>query len=919
MPDWSKQIQAQLAGAGLQPEREAEIVEELGQHLTDRYEELVARGAAEDEAYRAVIAELGGGRLARDLPPALSRERPSVVPGRDEPVSFPSGVWTDLRHGVRLLRRDPGFSIVAILSLALGIGANTAIFQLLDAVRLRTLPVEDPRRLVNVKIVDNPFGRVGGFRSRQPEITTAIWERLAQEQQAFSSIAAWSSQRLNLAPGGEARYAEVLWVSGSFFQTLGVRPARGRLLSPSDDRRGCGAAGVVMSDPFWRREFGGAVSALGARLSIEGRPFEVIGVTPPGFFGVEVGRHFDVALPLCSEPTVAGEKPRTEDRQQWWLAAIGRLKPGWTIEKASAQMGAISRGIFGATLPQGYDEVESKRYRGFRLGAVPAASGWSELRQDYTTPLWLLLSISGLVLLIACANLANLMLARATARQRDIAIRLALGASRGRLIRQLLAESLVLAVVGAACGAAMAQALIRVLVSYLSTDRAQVFVDLSPDLRVLSFTAALAVATCVVFGLAPAIQASRAAPNDALKSGARSLTGSRVRFGARRALVVSQVSLSLVLLVGALLFVRTFRNLTVLDAGFRRDKILMAEVDFGPLKIPVEARVAYRRELLDGVRRIPGVLSAASFFIIPASGEGWNDNLTVDAGPSVKALAYFNRVGPGYFRTMETPLLAGRDFSDSDRVGSPLVAIVAQKFARKFLSGANPIGRSFTKKGLNGQKDRVYSIVGLVKDSKYNDLREEFTPIVFLPDAQDSEPELWTRIAIRSDQPPAAIVSSVKRLVAERSPAIVLTFREFGKVLDESLLRERLMASLSGFFGALAAILAMVGLYGVISYMVVRRRNEIGVRMALGAGRRNILAMVLKEAGVLLAVGVGIGAVLSIAAAGAARSLLFGLKPGDPGTLALAAAGLSLIAVAASLLPAQRAASLDPVQALRED
>ena len=918
MPDWSREIESRIAGLRLDPAREAEIVEELSQHLNDRFEELVGRGAAPEAARDAALEELGGESLVAALSPVSAPARPAAVLGAESGGrgGLLRGIGRDLRHGARLLRLDPAFSVVAILSLALGIGANTAIFQLLDSVRLRSLPVPGAGELARVKIVTST-GRTGGFTAAHPDLTTAIWERVRDEQQAFSSFAAWSSQRLNLSPAGEARFARVLWVSGNFFDTLRLRPGLGRLTAPADDRPGCASPGVVLSDSFWNREYGRQPSVLGAKISIEGRPLEIAGVAPAGFSGVDVGRNFDVALPICYEPVIAVEKPRSRDNMQWWLAGLGRLRPGWTAERASAQLAGISRGVFEATVPAGYDANDRKHYLAFKLAAAPVSSGWSEAREEFATPLWLLLGISALVLLIACANLANLMVARADGRRREIAVRLALGASRQRLVRQLLAESLVLAAAGTLAGAGVARVLTRLVVSGLSTDNTALFIDLSPDWRVFAFTSGVAVLTCILFGLAPAIQATRAEPNEALKTGGRGIAGSGSRFGVRRALVVSQVSLSLVLLVGAMLFVQTFRNLASLDAGFRRDRIVVAEFDLSPMRIPTGARVAFRREMIERIRAIPGVSSAASLLIVPVSGQGWNDTLRVPGVAEEKSIANFNRVSPGYFQTMGSPMLAGRDFADSDAVNSPPVAVVTETFATKFFGGANPVGRSFQVPARNGSPDRTYQIVGLVKDAKYIDLREEFTPIVFVPDAQDDDPRMEMRAVIRSDLPAGEVVAAVKRVAAEKAPAAILSFREFRTILREALLRERLMAMLSGFFGALAALLAMVGLYGVISYLVARRRNEIGVRIALGASRGDILRMVMREAGVLLAIGLAVGVVLSVAAATTARGFLFRLSPGDPATLAAGAALLALVSAAASLLPARRAAAVDPMQALR--
>jgi predicted permease len=381
--------------------------------------------------------------------------------------------------------------------------------------------------------------------------------------------------------------------------------------------------------------------------------------------------------------------------------------------------------------------------------------------------------------------------------------------------------------------------------------------------------------------------------------------------------VVSQVSLSLVLLVGALLFVQTFRKLASLDPGFHKDRIVVASFDFSPMRLPVGARADFKRDLVERIRAIPGVSAAASLLIVPVSGQGWNDTLRVPGIPEEKSVANFNRVGPDYFRTMGSPLLAGRDFNDGDTASSPLVAVVTEAFSRRFFGGANPVGRSFLVPASNDFPDRTYQIVGFAKDAKYVDLREEFTPIAFVPTAQDPEPRLDVRVAIRSELPAGEVIGAVKRVAAEKAPAAVIDFREFGTIVREGLLRERLMAILSGFFGALAALLAMIGLYGVISYLVVRRRNEIGVRIALGASRRDILSMVLREAAMLLAIGVVVGAVLSVAAATTARGFLYKLSPGDPWTLAGGAALLAIVAGIASLLPARRAAALDPMEALR--
>jgi predicted permease len=914
MPDWSREIRAAIASLNLDPAREAEVVEELSQHLRDRYDEMLASGVATELAWQSLLRELNDGTLVSGLKATVDAARPPLPVGKDGSERILAGVWSDLRYGARLLLKNPGFATVAILSLALGIGANTTIFQLLDAVRLRTLPVKAPQQLAKVH-VNSPHCCRGDFYSSNADLTGPLWNQLRKQQQGFSEIAAWSPFRYNLGQGREAYYANALLVSGDFFNVLGVQPLLGRLISPVDDYRGCGAQGVALSYAFWQREYGGRADVIGSKLTLDGHPFQIIGVAPASFYGIEVGRNFDIALAQCSQPVFSAKGSLMDGPSEWWIAAIGRLKPGWTLERASAQLNAISPGIFAATVPPDFDALARKDYLSFRLEALPAATGVSKLRMDYEDPLWLLFALSGLVLLIACANLANLMLARAGVRQREMALRLTLGASRSRLIRQLLAESLLLAMLGTIAGGVLAQILSRVLVAFLSTPQNQIFVELAPDWRVLGFAAGLAILTSILFGLTPAIQASHTDPGVAMKAGGRGATAGRDRFLLRRALVVSQVALSLMLLAGAFLFVRTFRNLLTLNAGFQQDHILIANFDFSPLKLPLESQMAYKHQLIEGMRAVPGVSSVAEVLIVPLSHSGWDDNIDIPDGPQ-RQDAMFNRVGPGYFQTMETPLLAGRDFNQTDTPKSPRVAIVNEAFAHKFFGGANPVGRVFHDAG---GADKTYQIVGLVKDTTYYELREAPLPIAFVSFTQANGPEQQSTLVIRSDEPLPALISSIKRAANDVNPAMVLNFTVFKTQIRDGLLREQLMATLSGFFGALATILAMVGLYGVISYMVDRRRNEIGVRMALGAKRSDILLMVLREAAILLGIGLAAGTGLALAAGTAASSMLYGLKARDPLTLAAAIGGMAVVALAASLLPAQRAATVDPMTALREE
>ncbi|HEY2468178.1 MAG TPA: ABC transporter permease [Terracidiphilus sp.] len=917
MPDWTSEIRTATANLEMSPAQEASLVEELSQHLTDRYDELRGGGMDDAEACRLLRAELNDGSLVAELKPLLSPSPEPAVPGIDQRERLLAGVGNDVRQALRLLRFNPGFAAVAILSLALGIGANTAIFELIDAVLMRTLPVPAPQQLADIQEIHG--GRIGSTVARQKEFSFALWDQLRQQQKSFSGIAAWSTERFDLGHGGEARYVDGMWVSGSFFQVLQIQPMLGRLIAESDDYRGCGIRGVVISSAFWQREFGSLPNVIGSKLSLDGHSFEILGVTPPGFYGLEVGRNFDVALPLCSEPVIHGEGAWTSDSTTWWLAAIGRLKAGWTFTQASAQLASVAPAIYTVTLPSNYDAIARKDYLRFSLKAEPAARGDSPLRKQYADPLWVLLSISGLVLLIACANLANLMLARAGSRQREMALRLSLGASRLRLIRQLLAESLLLALTGAAIGIALAQGLGRVLIAYIGSAQDPVFLPTYPDLRVLSFTFGVALLTCVLFGVAPAIQAANADPGTVMKASGRGLTATRQRFLLRRGLIVSQVALSLVLLVAALLFVRTFRNLLNLDVGFRQNDVLVADFDFSPLKVAAANRLEYKRELLDKVRNTPGVIAAAETTIVPLNGDGWNEFVDIPSGLVSRKLVYFNAASTGYFQTLEIPMIAGRDFSENETPASPLVAIVNQQFARSFLPGSNPIGKTFEQRRDGGKSSLVYRIIGIVGDTRYRDLHEPPVPIIFVDEYQLADLSTDSTFLVHSNEAQSALIASLKDRATQLNPAIVLNFSVLRTSVLERLTRERLMATLSGFYGVLAAVLAMVGIYGIISYMVIRRRNEIGVRIALGAGKANILGLILGEALVLLAIGLAAGTCMAAAAGSAARAMLFGLEPVDPLTLALAAIGLTIVVVAASAIPAARAAGVNPMQVLREE
>ena len=830
----------------------------------------------------------------------------------------------DLRYGLRMLAKSPGFTVVAILTLAMGIGANAAIFQLIDAVRLRTLPVKDPNQLAIVHIEKKHWGS-GNFNGAYSEFTFPLWQQVQQRQVAFSSIAAWGGgggQQINLAKGGEVDMASLIWVSGQFFETLGVPSMLGRLISDADDQKGC-AGGVDISYAFWQRRYGGNASAIGTQITLDGHPFPILGVTPPSFYGVSVGDRFDLAIPVCAEPIIHGQFSYItgeRNRESWWLSVFGRLKPGWTRERASAQVGAIASPSLHETIPPQYDAEGVKHYLDYAFEAWPAENGFSQMRRDTSDPLWLLLGLSGLVLLIACANLANLMLARASSREREIAVRLAMGASRARLIRQLLSESALLGVAGAICGGFLAAVLSRFLVAFISTPESPVFLDMPTDWRVLAFAAGLALLTTILFGLAPALRAGNVPIGSVLKADGRGMTAGRKRFRFQRILVASQVALSLVLLAGALLFARSLRNLMTRDPGFQQDGVLVTDIDFTRLKLSTERLYPFTEDLLERIRAIPGVSAAAASNRSPVNGSSSNDWVLNDKGEHPNGAAWEDYVSPGYFHTIENPMLVGRDFNANDTANSPHVAIVNQTFVKKFLNGAkDAVGKQFRVWAPPGQTPRYYTVVGEVKDSVYNDMHDPMDGVMYFPRTQLEPPFIYpgATLLIRSRAGIAGVLNPVKETIGGDSPEIDIHFKVLRTQIRESLTQDELIATLCGFFGVLAILLAGVGLYGVISYTVAQRTNEIGIRMALGAQRSGVVRLVLGEVAILIGLGVVVGTGLTLAGGKAATSLLYGLAARDPVTLAAAAILLAIVGFAASFVPTRRATRVDPMVALR--
>lgn len=823
----------------------------------------------------------------------------------------------DLKCALRMLLKNPGFTVVAVLTLGLGIGANTAIFQLLNTVRMKSLPIARPEQLVEVRMLTGNPG-LGISDGPNSEMTYPLWEQLKKRQEPFSSLMAWGSGELPVGKGIDTRMIKNLWVSGDFFSTLGVSPVLGRLFGPDDDRRGAGPDGAVISYRFWQSEFGGMDSVIGKSLTVGDKVFQVIGVAPAGFFGLEIGKDFDVALPASLRNLwSAGILDRTD---AWWLRIMGRLKPDWTTARASEFLKTVNPGILDATVPTGYGKDAGERYRKLlQISAFPASHGVSELRSRYERPLWLLLAFTGLVLLAACVNLANLMLARASARMREMAVRLAIGASRARLIRQMLVESLLLAVAGACVGAELAQGLSRSIVWFLSSQEGTLNLDLSLDWRVLAFTTTVAVLTCIAFGLVPALRSSWIEPNEALRSGGRGFTGNREHFMLQRGLAIFQIAVSLILLAGALLLVQSFRNLTTLNTGFRQDGILVAYLSFLHLQ-GSERQQALKTELLEKIRSVPQVESAAFTSHVPIHGGSWTMGVRTSGIPEEKeGSSKVTWISPQYFATMGIPLVIGRDVDAKDTATSPKVAVVNETFLRRFIGVHSPIGAAVRTFAEPGYPEALYQIVGVVKDTKYGSLRGEVPPEIFVPAPQHPNPGPWATVMIRSSASLSGVATAVKECIRQADPLVRLgTFPLRKQVLD-GLARERLMAWLSGFFGALAAVLVAIGLYGLVSYITLMRRNELGIHLALGAQRFDILWLVLRQGLNLAVIGVTLGLGGALALTRFLSGLLFGVSPSDPWTLIAISSFLTSVAMLACWLPARRAAGADPMAALRTE
>lgn len=866
-----------------------DLLEELRLHEDLEVDDLIRQGVSPDAARRQARLRLGGATQTREESRA-TRGLPWIPT-----------VLQDSRFAVRSLRRSPGLTFVVILTMALGVGANATFFTIVNALILKPLPVREPAALVAL-----------GGDTGPGEWTYPIWEQIASRSTLFSSAAfAWAPTTFNLADTGESKPVDGAYVSGSLFQTLGVTARRGRMVGPDDDRRDGGADGpvAVISHRFWMAHFGGR-DVVGERLVIARVPVTVVGIAPPSFFGLEVGRHFDVMIPFAVAPLISGDRLVLEHRSAWWLHIGARLQPDQAVEQAQAALRGIQPAIREATIPVRMSSDGVARYLTDPFSLVGLERGHSPLRSQYGRALATIMAVVGLVLVIACANVANLLIARATTRAREMSVRSALGASRMRLMSQPLIEAALLSTCGGVIGILLARFAGSLLVTQLSTWRSAVTLDLAPDWRLMVFLSGVITATALVSGVAPAWVTRRASPQDALRRSGRGMTGDRGAL--RNILVVVQVALSLVLLMASGLFLRTFIALDRSPLGMAAESLVAVEFSrASPTTDETPAARAARVEQLSAsLRALPGVVAVSGTTITPLSGGGWNTSIDDESLAPPDRRSWLNGVTPGWFTTVGATVTEGRDFTTADAEG---VAIANEAFVARFLSRNGAVGQTVVMTGPGGGRTGV-QIIGVSSNVIYRSPREGMRPTLFLPLAAAETSALLIRTAPgQSDLTPL-----ISRTIAGTDPALRFTLRPLRLFADATTNRERLTASLGGAFGLLALLLSSVGLYGVISYTVTRRRSEIAVRMALGADRGTVAGLVLRSAGVLVGIGVIIGAFASWWAAQLLETLLFGVDKHDPITMIGTAVLLGGVGLVAAWLPARRASRIEPASLLRE-
>jgi predicted permease len=838
-------------------------------------------------------------------------------------------VLQDLRYGLRTLARNPAFTAVAVLTLALGIGANTAIFSLLNAVMLKVLPVQKPEQLVlfyegsdeGMRISKGGIGEGGRWKY----YSYPLYEYLRDHNQSFQGICAFrlGEDRLSVSmagrpSGGVAQEARGHLVSGNYFSVLGVNAILGRTLSPDDDRPGARPAAVI-SYGYWKQSLGGDPAVVGKVVDLNGTPFTIVGVTPREFFGERVRRSPDFWLPMVVQPQIMLQESFLKDPDIYWVNLMGRLKPGVPRPQAQAGVTVQLRQFLTSQAGSKISPHQREEIERSYISLAPGGPGISLLRERYSEPLHILMAVVGLVLLIACANVANLLLSRAAARHKEISVRLALGASRARLIRQMLTESLLMAGFGGALGALFAAWGVRILVSKFAGHSSGL--NVRPDLPVLGFALAVCALAAILFGLAPALRSTRVELAPALNASSFSPGATGRRWNLGKGLVSFQAALSLLLLVGAGLFLRTLEKLEAEDLGFNRQHVLLVGIDprlagYKPAQLPP----LYQR-LIDRVKALPGVRAASLAAYSPISGNISMGNISVEGytpAPGEDMYVHVNIVGWDYFETLGTPLLLGRGIGTQDTASSPKVAVINAAMAHNFFGNENPIGRRFGF-GDDPKHSGDIEIVGVAADAKYSSLRQKPERMLFLPCLQmrGDAAYIW-ELELRTAGDPRSAATAVRSALAGIDKGLPVTIvKTLSEQVDNSLNQERTISQLSSFFGLLALTLACVGLYGVMAYRVARRTGEMGIRMALGARASDVLWMVLREALLLVLAGVAIGIPAAIGAGQLISGLLFGLTPSDPVAISLATLLLVAVATLAGYLPARRASRVDPIEALR--
>ena len=827
----------------------------------------------------------------------------------------------NLKLALRTLFKTPFVTAVAVLSLALGIGANAAIFSLFNQMLLRPLPVPEPDRLVNLAGSYPNGGSQSCSLAGGCDVVFSypMFRDLEKSQTVFTGIAAHRQFGANLSFRRQTVNAGALFVSGSYFPVLQLQPALGRLLGPADDQ-GIGASPlVVLGYSYWETKLGADRSVIGEPLVINGRPFTIIGVAPKGFDGTTLGNKPQVYVPISMRAALEPGFNGFERRNSYWIYLFARLAPGVTAERAKQGIDAIYRPIINdveAKLQQGLSEKTMARFRAKTVGVSDGSRGQSSLHKQVRTPLFLLIGITAIVLVIACANIANLLLARAATRSMEMAVRLSLGASRRQLLTQLLIESVVLALLGGAVSLLVARWTLGGLAALLPPD-ALGTVKFAVDPTVVAFAAALSILTGLLFGLYPALHSTRADLVTTLRANSGKHSGTRAATQFRSSLVTVQIALSMALLVGAGLFVRSLVNVARVNLGLTIDDVVTFSIS--PERngySRTQSRQFFERAE-ESLNAIPGVNGVTETLVGLLAGNSWGNDVEVDgwkSGPDIDSNSRFNAVGPGYFRTLGVPVLSGREFTASDRLGTPRVAIVNEAFAKKFKLGREAVGKHMAE---SGAKINDVEIVGLVKDAKYNNVKDEVPPLYFLPLAQDSTIGALN-FYVRTSADPRQVMRTIPGVIARLDPNLpVEDLKTLPQQVRENVYLDRMISTLSASFAALATLLAAIGLYGVLAYTVAQRTREIGVRMALGADAGRVRVMVLRQVGRMTLVGGVIGIVGALALEKTARSLLYGLEGHDPLVVVFSAVVLAVVAFGAGYLPARRASKIHPMQALR--